>query len=101
MQYFPFNENTTRCKQESKAVAAADASVKNGEMGGRWIISNKQKTMEISGELHHKKWNDNASGVVEAIALLEIITVLEGRGKHAQCGKIEIGFDNRIINFTN
>ena len=55
IQYFQFNENITWYIQESKAVAATDASVKNGEMGGRWIISNKQKTMEISGELHHKK----------------------------------------------
>ena len=27
-QYFQFNENVTRCMQESKAVAATDASVK-------------------------------------------------------------------------
>ena len=96
IQYFQFNENITRCMKESKAVAATDASVKNGEMGGRWIISNKQKTVEISGELCHKKWNDNASGVAEVMTLLEVTTTLERRGKHIEYGKIEIGFDNRV-----
>ena len=35
IQYFQFNDNIKRCMQESNAVVATDASVKNGEMGGR------------------------------------------------------------------
>ena len=65
-------------------------------MGGRWIISHKQKTVEISIELCHKKWKDNTSGLTGVITLLEVIKTLERRGKHIEQGKIEIGFDNRI-----
>ena len=35
-----FNQFITQMIIESKAMAASDASVKNGEMGGTWIIKN-------------------------------------------------------------
>ena len=82
--------------QESKAVVATDTSDKNREMRGRQIISNKHKIAQISRELYDKKWKDNTSGVDKVIILLELITVLEIRGKYIEHRKIEIGFDNII-----
>jgi len=94
-QYYPFDEETTESIQSCEAVAATDASVKDGMMGGRWIMSNTQRTFELSGELFHKEWNENTAGVAEVITLLELITVLERRGRHINEGCIEIGFDNK------
>ena len=95
IQYHPFDEETTESIQCGEAVAATDASVKNETMGGRWIISNKQRTFEFSGELYHKEWKENMAGIAEVITLLELITVLERRGRHINEGCIEIGFDNK------
>lgn len=41
----------------------------------------------------HKNCEDNASGVAEIIALLELIAVLERKGQHVSEGEIRIGFD--------
>ena len=51
-------------------MAATDVSVKDGRMGGRSILSNRQRSVEISGELYHKEWNDNTAGIAEKITLL-------------------------------
>ena len=96
IQCFLFDENIVRDIQESKAVVATYVLDINREMKGRWIIDNKENITEIYGELYHKKWNNNILGVAKVITLLELITVLERRGKHIEHGKIEIGFDNRI-----
>ena len=76
IEYHPFDENMTRDIQEGNAVAATDVSVKDGRMGGRWIISNRRRSGEISGELYHKEWNEITAGIAETITLLELITVL-------------------------
>jgi len=54
-QYFLFDEKITKCIQEGNAVAATDALVKNGKMRGRWILSDRQRSVEISRELYHKE----------------------------------------------
>ena len=64
-------------------------------MGGVWIITDTEKKFEVCNELHHKKWEDNTSGVAEVIVLLELITVLERRGRRITNGKIRIGFNNK------
>ena len=76
-------------------MAVTDASVKNRKMGGRWILSNRQRSAEISGELHHKEWNENRAGIAEIITLLELITVIERREQHIEDERNKIGFDNR------
>jgi len=95
IQYQPFDEIMTRSIIEGKAVAATDASVKDGQMGGRWILSNTQQSAKISGELYHKEWDDNTIAIAETITLLELLTVIERRGRHIENGSIEIGFDHK------
>jgi len=95
VDYFPFNEEITRSIEQGKAVAATDASVKSDKMSGVWIISDIEKKFKISNEMYHKRWRDNTSGSAEVIVMLELITVLERRGRHINEGCITIGFDNR------
>ena len=95
IQYHPFDEIITRSIQEGKAVAATDASVKEETMGGRWILSNRQRSVEISGELYHKEWNDSTAGIAETITLLELLSVIERRGRHIENGSVDIAFDNK------
>ena len=64
-------------------------------MSRAWIVSNKNKTIEIKNELHHKEWCDNASGIAEVIVLLQLVMVIEQRGRCIQYGKIEISFNNK------
>ena len=106
IRYFPFNNEITKSIQENKAVAATDASVKDDEMGGVWMLTDTKRTFEISNELYHKRWGDNTPGVAEFLVLLELITVIERRGRHISNGKITIGFDNKkhhrnIVNEVN
>ena len=44
-----------------KVVVVMDASVKDEKMGGCWIIANEIERDILSNELHHKKWEHNAS----------------------------------------
>jgi len=50
----PFNEEITNMIQRGTAIAASDASVKDGCMGGCWIIanSNRQRTL-MTNKLYH------------------------------------------------
>ena len=69
--------------QRGTAIATSDASVKDGCMGGCWIIANSdwQKTL-MTNKLYHNQWEDNMSGVAEMITILELIAVLEKKDRH-------------------
>ena len=95
VEYFPFNEEITRSMQNEKAVAATDASVKGNRMSSMWIISDIDQNFEISNDMYHKRWRDNTAGSAEVIMMLELMTVLERRGRHINYGNITIGFDNK------
>ena len=62
--------------ENSKAFAASDASCKNNQMGGYWIIANATKQYEQENKLYYKNWKVNASKGAEAIALLDLLTVI-------------------------
>ena len=70
------------------AVAATDASVKGYGMGGCWIFTDLQKNFKQERILYHKNWEDNTSGCAEVIVLLELITMLEKKGRHINQGEI-------------
>ena len=95
VDYFPFNDEITQSIIDETAVAATDASVKGDGMGGVWIISDTNRKFEISNEMYHKRWRENTSGSAEVLVMLELITVLERRGRHINQGSIAIGFDNK------
>ena len=94
-QYPPFNDKVKRNIEEGKAVAAIDASVKNGKMGGSQIMSNVNKRELLSNQLYHKHWIDNTTGIAEVIILLELITVIERKRRGIEEGKIVISIDNK------
>ena len=66
-------------------------------MGGYWIIINKEQTIEVKNTLFHKNWDDNTYKGAEAIILLELIEVIEKKGRHILSGKMTIGLDNRKV----
>ena len=57
------------------------------------MIVNKENKELLSNKLHHKNWIDNTSGSAEVIVLLELITILEKKGRNIQEGKVVIGID--------
>ena len=89
----PFNYLTTRCIEQRNAVAATDASVKDHCMGGWWILTSKDKSFKLEKGLFSRNWEDNSSGCAEVIVLLELMTVLEEKGRHIMEGEVTIGFD--------
>ena len=90
-----FNNQITESIQQEIAVAASDTSVKDNQMGECWIIANLNSKMLLSNILYHQRWDENISGVAEVITLLELLIVIEKKGRHIRHGKIEIGFDNK------
>ena len=93
----PFSEELTESIRQGNAIAASDTSVKEKCMGGCWIIAqSNRKVTFLKSKLYHNQWNDNTSGIAEVLTLLDLISVIETRGKHIQQGKIKIAFDNRV-----
>ena len=88
-----FNKEIKKSIEDGYVVAVSDALVKDGRMGRCWIIANVEKKELISNELYHKEWEHNTSESAEVIVLLELITLLEKKGKGISRGKIVIGVD--------
>jgi len=51
----PFNQEITEIILQSRALAASDASVKDGEMGGAWIIKKNSGEEVLSYKIYYKK----------------------------------------------
>ena len=91
----PFNEQITNSIELSKAVTTTDTSVKGYSMSGCWILTDVEKSFKYENILYHKYWKDNVPGSAEVIVLLELISVLERKGRHIEQGEIRIGFDHK------
>ena len=89
----PFNEVVTKSIEEGLSVAATDASVKDHCMGGWWTLTSKNKSFKNEKGTHSSNWEDNSSGCAELTVLLELVTVLENKGRQIAQGEITIGFD--------
>ena len=76
-----FNEEITQLIAQFEAVAAVCTSIKEGELGGAWIIMSKSGMEMISNKIYHKAWNDNSSVAAEAAILLKLITVIGKKSK--------------------
>ena len=76
-------------------VAAADASEKDGRMSIVQIVSNKNRTLKIKNKIHHEEWGNNILGIAEVAVLLELVIVIERRGRRIQHRKFKISFDDR------
>ena len=79
--------------KESRAIVVSDTSVKDGEMGGAWMIKNNNSNELISNEIYHKEWKENSNRLAEVKILLELIQVIEWKSRHISNKKIEIALD--------
>ena len=93
----PFNQQITQAIQNNTIKAATDASCKNNEMTGHWIIETIDRSTKLENTLFHKEWGANTIVGAEVITLLEMLEVIHKKSKHMQHGSIEIGFDNRKV----
>jgi hypothetical protein len=91
----PFNDDIINSILEKKAYAATDASVKEGSMGGCWILEDLDKRFRKENIIYHKQWEDNSPGIAEVIVLLELLEMIDRKGKGITEGQIQIGFDNK------
>ena len=66
-------------------------------MAGYWIIRNKSNELLLQNHMYHKEWENNTIVGAEAITLLELIEVIERKGRGISYGKITIGVDNRKV----
>ena len=55
-----------------------------------------QQSVSLQYGIHHKNLIGNTIIGAETITLLELIEVIERKGRHITRGKLLIGFDNRI-----
>ena len=62
-------------------------------MGGCWALADVDKKFKQENLLQHKSWEDSASGVANIEVLLELMIMLEHKGRHVTEGEIKIGFD--------
>jgi len=92
-----FNERIVEAIENELVYAASDASVKNGQMAGCWMIRNESNELLLQNHLYHKEWENNTIVGAEAITLLELIEVIERKGRGISHGKITIGVDNRKV----
>ena len=91
----PFNEIVTNEIIQMNDIAVTDASVKDREMGGVWIISNAQRETFLEHRTHHKRWNNNYNVTAEALTLLGLIKVIEKKSRNMSEGRIVISLDYR------
>ena len=92
-----FRDEIVKSIEERRAFAASDASVKNGKMAGCWIIANESEVDLENHEIYHKRWYQNTSGAAEVLILLELIKVIERKGRNINHGKITIGIDYKRV----
>ena len=59
------------------------------------MITDINRKEEIHNTLYHKEWNINTIKGAEAIVMLELLMVIERKGKNIENGKLTIGIDNR------
>ena len=57
---------------------------------------NKIEILE-SNKLYYKTWEQNTLGLAEVIILLELITVIERKGRNISQGKVRIGMDYKRV----
>ena len=88
-----FNETMTTSIENEMAVAVTDVSTKDGRMGGSWIIGDKNNRRLLGNKLYHKDWRENTSGAAEVIVLLELMMVIQKKGRNINSRKIIIGVD--------
>ena len=91
----PFSDSVAQAIIESKVHVASDALAKNNAMAGHWCMKDLQQQMLESSTMFHKEWKCNTIVGAEAIVLLQMLEVIERKGRHITSGKIRIGFDNR------
>jgi hypothetical protein len=91
----PFDDEIKASIRQRTIYAATDASVKDSTMGGCWILEDREKSVRKEHTIYHKQWEDNSSGIAEVMVLLELLEVIEQKGRHIEEGRIVIGFDNR------
>ena len=66
-------------------------------MGGCWVLTDRNNNFKIEKTLCHKEWGHNSAGTAEVLVLLELIEVLEAKGRQITEGEISIGFDCRKV----
>ena len=74
-----------------------DASLKDSKITGYWKITNLQQSVSLQHGIYHKNWIGNTIIEAETITLLELIELIERRGRYITRGKLLIGFDNHIV----
>ena len=83
-----FNEEIPWSIEKRTAVAAVDIATKNDKIGEYWALSEKDKNFEIKNQMCYKTWVNSMPGVEEVVVLLELISVLERKGRSMR-------FDNK------
>jgi len=63
-------------------------------MGDCWIITDEFKRTNLENRLYHKKWENNTPRGTKVAILLELLEVLECKGRHILSRLVMIRFDN-------
>ena len=88
-----FNQEITDLVRERKAYELYDMLVKEGRMGGYWMLMTLDKRILIEKELYSKNWHINMPRSVEEIILLDLVQILYHKARQIEEGGIIITFD--------
>ena len=97
INYTLFNNKIAEAIRERKAFTASDTSMKNNQIEEYWIVTDINQEEKIQNTLYYKEWKSNIIKGAEVIIILELLIVLERRGRNIENGKIVIGLDNRKV----
>ena len=64
-------------------------------MGVCWVIMKRENEELIIHEMHAKDWKLNASKILEAVILLDLITMLRAKSQIKHQGKVDVCMDDR------
>ena len=70
------SDEVTQAIKNDEAIAATDASVKDENMGGAWIIKDNYRINRRKSKLVSNQWTQNTVIATEAITTLDLVTTV-------------------------
>ena len=93
----PFSESITQFIENNKAITAYDASMKSNQLGGYWIILNKDRMTEIGHKIFNKQQEYRLIEGGKATIMLDLIEIVVYKSKYINNRSIIVGNDNQLL----
>ena len=93
LEIIVFSEDIKQAIAENEAIAATDASVKDGIMAGVWKIQAFYECASNGNSMWSRNWRKNTALAAEAAIVLDLVAAVEHNMRGYDDGKIQIHTD--------